>query len=306
VMGQGQSLFNQTNNAKPWTSNVNAPMHAWQSRGLQSIYNTARKPVPGLRDAQRMVTGLMHNNGMTPQLENVAGLFGQFANSENGLTNGQSRAAGYMDRFASGAERGSNPYRQAMLDKARQDSMNSSSTSFGGGRYGSNAIGVGVGKALGDAQNDLLYQFDESDQNRMLQSQGMLGDLYTTGAGQKLQGMQGMGNIYEGGRSAGLAAAGMLPSLEALRYLGPDKIAQAGQVYTDRAQTERDALIKRYEGQQSGTAGWDALAKYVGAMSGMGKAGSTSSQVANPAKRGGFEKVMDVGGQLAGLLGAFI
>jgi hypothetical protein len=220
----------------------------------------------------------MHNNGMTPQLENVAGLFGQFANSENGLTNGQSRAAGYMDRFASGAERGSNPYRQAMLDKARQDSMNSSSTSFGGGRYGSNAIGVGVGKALGDAQNDLLYQFDESDQNRMLQSQGMLGDLYTTGAGQKLQGMQGMGNIYEGGRSAGLAAAGMLPSLEALRY----------------------------EGQQSGTAGWAALAKYVGAMSGMGKAGSTSSQVANPAKRGGFEKVMDVGGQLAGLLGAFI
>jgi hypothetical protein len=305
VMGQGQSLFNQTNNAKPWTSNVNAPMHAWQSRGLQSIYNTARKPVPGLAQAQRMATGLMQNNGMTPELQNVAGLFGQFANSENGLTSGQSRAAGYMDPFARGDYQ-EDPRMLAALQAREGRAMNSASTSFGGGRYGSNAIGRGVGSALAEAGDELMLTSNENARNRQLQASGMLGDLYTTGAGQKLQGMQGMGNLYEGGRSAGLAAAGMLPGLEALRWIGPDRMAQAGQTYTDRAQTERDALIKRYEGQQSGTAGWDALAKYVGAMSGMGKAGSTSSQVANPAKRGGFEKVMDVGGQLAGLLGAVI
>jgi hypothetical protein len=186
--------------------------------------------------------------------------------------------------------------------KAREGrAMNAASTSFGGGRYGSNAIGQGVGRSLAEAGDELMLQSNEAARNRQLQASGMLGDLYTTGAGQKLQGTQGMGNLYEGARSASLAAAGMQPSLEALKYLGADKMMQAGQAYTDRTQTERDALIKRFENQQAGTAGWDALAKYVGALSGMGKAGGTSTAVAQPAKRSGFEKLMEG----VGLLGSF-
>jgi hypothetical protein len=238
------------------------------------------------------------------------------------LTGSQRQAAGYMDPFARGDFQ-EDPRMLAALKAREGRAMNSASTSFGNGRYGSNAIGRGVGSALAEAGDELMYQSNESARNRQLQASGMLGDLYTTGAGQKLnatgqmadiygQGAQQklgalgqMGSLYEGGRTAALAAAGMQPSLEALKYLGADKMNQAGQAYTDRAQTERDALIKRYEGQQSGTAGWDALAKYVGAMSGMGKAGETKSQVAIPPQRGGFQKIMDMGGDIAGLLGSF-
>jgi hypothetical protein len=300
VMAQGQTLFNNTQGAKPWTGNVNAPMFPWQRRGLQATYNLARQPVPGLMQAQSMATGLMQNNGMTPDLRHVAGLFGQFANSDNGLTQAQSKAAGYMDPFARGDYQ-EDPRMLAALKAREGRAMNSASTSFGGGRYGSNAIGRGVGSALAEAGDELMLTSNENARNRQLQASGMLGDLYTTGAGQKLQATQGMGNLYEGGRTAGLAAAGMLPSLEGLRYLGADKMTQAGQAYTDRAQTERDALIRRYEGQQSGTSGWDALSKYVGALSGMGKAGGTSTAVAQPPKRSGFEKLMEG----VGLLGSF-
>jgi hypothetical protein len=223
-----------------------------------------------------------------------------------------------MDPFARGDYQ-EDPRMLAALKAREGRAMNAASTSFGGGRYGSNAIGQGVGRSLAEAGDELMLQSNEAARNRQLQASGMLGDLYTTGAGQKmnaggqlmslyntgagqkLQGTQGMGNLYEGARTASLAAAGMQPSLEALKYLGADKMMQAGQAYTDRTQTERDALIKRFENQQAGTAGWDALAKYVGALSGMGKAGGTSTAVAQPAKRSGFEKLMEG----VGLLGSF-
>jgi hypothetical protein len=129
----------------------------------------------------------------------------------------------------------------------------------------------------------------------------MLGDLYTTGAGQRLQAMQGMGNLYEGGRSAALASAGMLPMLEGVRYAGADRLTQAGQTYTDRAQTERDAMIRRFEQLQSGNLQWDQIAKLTAALSGMGKVGGTETAVKQPAKRGGLEQTMDLLGLFGGL-----
>jgi hypothetical protein len=343
LMAGAQNTAFSHRNPKPYPGAVQAPMNAWQKRGLQTTANLARQPNPGLKAAQGLTTRLMQNNGMTPELNNVAslfgqfansadgltggqrdvaGLFGQFANSENGLTNGQNRAAGYLDNFANGSYT-EDPRMLAALKAREGRAMNGAATMFGNGRYGSAGIGQGVGRALSEAGDELMLQSNESARNRQLQSSGMLGDLYTTGAGQKLQatqGMgdiygqgaqqklnatQGMGNLYEGGRSAALASAGMLPMLKGVEFYNADKLTGAGQTYTDRAQTERDAQIKRFEELQSGNLQWDQIAKLTAALSGMGKVGGTESKVATPAKRGGFEKTMDIGGQLAGLLGAF-
>jgi hypothetical protein len=326
-------------NPKPYPGAVQAPMNAWQKRGLQTTANLARQPNPGLKAAQGLTTRLMQNNGMTPELNNVAsvfgqfansadgltggqrdvaGLFGQFANSENGLTNGQNRAAGYLDNFANGSYT-EDPRMLAALKAREGRAMNGAATMFGNGRYGSAGIGQGVGRALSEAGDELMLQSNESARNRQLQSSGMLGDLYTTGAGQRLQAMQGMGdiygqgaqqrltatqgmgNLYEGGRSAALASAGMLPMLEGVRYAGADRLTQAGQTYTDRAQTERDAAIKRFEQLQSGNLQWDQIAKLTAALSGMGKVGGTETAVKQPAKRGGLEQTMDLLGLFGGL-----
>jgi hypothetical protein len=318
---------------------VQAPMNAWQKRGLQQTANLAAQRNPGLQAAQGLTTRLMQNNGMTPQLNHVAGLFGQFANSadgltggqrdvaglfgqfansENGLTSGQNKAAGYLDNFASGSYT-EDPRMLAALKAREGRAMNGAATMFGGGRYGSAGIGAGVGRALSEAGDELMLQSNESARNRQLQSSGMLGDLYTTGAGQKLQATQGMGDIYgqgaqqklnatqgmgslyEGGRSAALASAGMLPMLEGVKYYGADQLTKAGQTYTDRAQTERDALIKRFEQMQSGNLQWDQIAKLTAALSGMGKVGGTETAVKQPAKRGGLEQTMDLLGLFGGL-----
>jgi hypothetical protein len=291
-------------NPKPYPGAVQAPLSPYQREGLSRTATLARQRNPGLTAAQGLTTRLMQNNGMTPQLENVAGLFGQFANSANGLTQGQTQAAGYMDPFARGDYQ-EDPRMLAALKAREGRAMNGAATMFGGGRYGSAGIGTGVGRALSEAGDELMLTSNENARNRQLQASGMLGDLYTTGAGQRLQAMGAMGDLYEGGRSAALASAGMLPMLEGVRFSGADRLTQAGQTYTDRAQTERDAAIRRYEQAQGGDEQWEQIARLTAALFGMGKVGGTETAVKQPAKRGGFEKTMDIGGQLAGLLGAF-
>jgi hypothetical protein len=98
-----------------------------------------------------------------------------------------------------------------------------------------------------------------------------------------------------------LASAGMLPMLEGVRYSGADRLTQAGQTYTDRAQTERDAQIRRYEQAQGGDEQWEQIARLTAALSGMGKVGSTETAVKQPAKRGGLEQTMDLLGLFGGL-----
>jgi hypothetical protein len=283
-MNAATNTYNTYANPKPWTKNVLSPLHAWQNQGLNQTRNLASQPNLGLNAAQNLTTGLMNNNGMTPELQNVAGLFGQFANSENGLTSGQQGVAGQMNQFADGSMQEDPRLAQAL--QAREGrAMNGAATMFGGGRYGSAGIGRGMGSAMAEAGNELMLQSNENARNRQLQAQGMLGDLYGTGAGQKLQGAGAMGDLYSGGRAAALASAGLLPAMAGVKYYDSDQLTKAGQVHTDRAQAERDAKIKRYEGQQSGDAQFDQLERLTAALSGMGRVGNSESKSIQPPKR---------------------
>lgn len=186
-----------------------------QSEGYAPwLMNQARGPTA----ADRYGTGIVNRAaGATSSDQYIPGLMGGMAGIGMGQTSadqylpeimrrasqvgtGQSAADQYLTSMASGADAGKNPYLTDMLDaNAARIGNRASSAMSGAGRYGSAAHTDVLARSIAEANNPLLAQAYESDQNRRLAATGQIDASRDAMSGRQLQGMgiglQGAGQM---------------------------------------------------------------------------------------------------------------
>lgn len=260
-----------------------APVNTVTHDAFNMTAANARGNVPGLPQAQNYATGMIANNGMTGDMNQVAG----------DIRNGMRQTWAELTPFSNGSMQ-EDPRLQQMLNTNADRAANAAATRFGGGRYGSAAIGQGVGSAVADATNPTMLQSNENARSRQLQAASTLGSLNVAGNGL-------LGNIYEGGLNRATQATSMLPALNELRYDGATRLAGIGDYFQQRDQAQHD-----YQG--------DLLKERVGLMTALGGMGGTTIQKApGPSAAQSILGGAATGGALlgpwgaigGGLLGAF-
>ena len=219
ALGEGWDIYNN-NQGKSGL----APLNAHTKDAFQQTHALASSGVPNLDQIYGVQSGILGNGGYTSQM---------------------SDAAGYLTNFANGSYN-EDPRLQRVLNAERTKATNAALTSLGGGRYGSNAIGQGIGNAQAAATDQLMLQSNENARNRQLQASGQLSSLAAQGANN----MATWGSMSSG--------------LNDLRYDGASRIAGMGDYIQNRQQTAYDNRN-----------GYGNLNSYVGILSGMGNAGST-------------------------------
>lgn len=219
-----------------------APMNAYTKSALNQTRALSSQPVTGFQTAIDVNGAMINNGGYTPDLR---------------------VAQNFLNPFAAG-QYNEDPRLAASIAERENRAKNAAATQFGGGRYGSNAIGQGMGSAMATAGNDLMLQSNENARTRQLQASGLLG------------------NMAEGARSAVMQGTSMLPMLDNLRYSGAERMAGVGDYYQNRAQERQDMPFNR-------------LSQYGGLISQMsGGYGSTTKPKA------GNAAMSAVGGALSG------
>jgi hypothetical protein len=251
-------------------------------QGLNMTKGLARQGVPGLDQATAYNTNLMANGGYTPEMRQSRAAFDPFATSADGLLGSQRGVADYLNPFANGSMQ-EDPRLQAQLDINAQRASNAAATKYGGGRYGSAAIGHHSGNAVAEANNATMLQSNENARTRQLQASGMLQQLYDTGAAQKMQGGAAQAGIDTGARGAAMQAGSMLPMLNELRYDPATRIAGVGDFIQGRLQTQRDAKVDQINANRE--ANWKHLDRYRAVVQGLAPFGSTKQSTAPGASR---------------------
>jgi hypothetical protein len=163
---------------------------------LQTTRNLSNQPVQGLAEANQFNTGLIGSGGWTDDLR---------------------QAQGFLMPFADGSLH-EDPRMKELLDTNANRATNGAATRFGGGRYGSAAIGQGVGNAVADANNGIMLQSNENGRNRQLQASGLLGQM------------------GESARGAAMQATSQIPMLDNAKYAGAERRAGVGDYLTQRLQ----------------------------------------------------------------------
>lgn len=248
IIGAGTDWFNGS-------KGMQAPMNAYTRQAMDMTRGLAGQPVAGLDQANQYNTNLISNGGWTDDLRQTAG----------GIQGAMTQANDYYTPFASGQYQ-EDPRLQAQLDINAKRALNGGATMFGGGRYGSAAIGQGIGSAVADANNGVMLQNNENARNRQLQAIG-------ANAGIQLQGGGLLGQMGEGARSSALQSVSQLPMLNNLGYSGAERMAGLGDYFQSRSQERQDLPFARL-GQYAGL---------IGQMGGMGGTvtkpkGATSAQ----------------------------
>jgi hypothetical protein len=275
-MGLLGNIFGGSNDKTSTVTPYGAPFIDYGNQQAQNLYKQGVKSPPTLAPVSKYTTQAMNgtvnlaNQGVRG-LDDAYGLLGSF------MTGQGSPAADSLSQFASGQYQ-EDPRLQQMLDTNADRAANAAATRFGGGRYGSAAIGNGVGSAVADANNATMLQSNENARNRQLSAAGTLGGL-------------------------GMQSAAMLPTMNNLSYDPMSRIAGVGDFYDTRAQTALD--MKRNNG-------WDQLGKYNAIVQGNGALGrstttpgpSAAQSILGGAATGGA--LLGPWGAVAGgLLGAF-
>ncbi|MDG2570838.1 hypothetical protein P7L87_25130 [Vibrio parahaemolyticus] len=202
---------------------------------------------------------MLSNGGMTPGMSEAAGILGGYA-ANNGMTPDLQQAAGYLTPFANGSYQ-EDPRLERQLDINADRAANAGATRFGGGRYGSAAIGAGIGNAVADANNGIMLQSNENARNRQLQASGILGDMYQGAANRGVSAAGAMGSLYSQGADNMSTAAALAPAFNTLRYDSASRMAGVGDVRHQYAQSKYDAPFDRLA----------QMAGYITPIAGMGK-----------------------------------
>ncbi len=220
VLGGAESAYNNSDPSRL------APLNSYTTNAFNQTNNLASGGVPNLNLMYDHQAHMLQNGGMTGQMQQAYGLLGNFA---NGAYN-------------------EDPRLQSVIANERTKATNAALTSLGGGRYGSNAIGSGIGNAQAAATDQLMLQSNENARNRQLQAAGQMGSLAQAGAG----------NQATWGAMSG--------AMNDLRYDGASRLAGIGDYMQNRAQTRIDNKTNFP---------WQNLQNYAGILSGMGGQGST-------------------------------
>jgi anti-sigma factor RsiW len=222
-----------------------APISQTTADALGWTKALATQPLPGADSANWMTNQIIQDHGM------------------NGGTH---RVEAALTPIMNGSLQ-EDPRLQAMLDTNANRAANAAATRFGGGRYGSAAIGQGVGQAVADANNATMLQSNENARTRQLQAAGQLSNMYQTGVSQALQ------------------ASSMQPSLNDLRFDGAQRVAGIGDYIQNRDQAEWDYPQTR-------------LGQFGSLVQALGGMGGTATSVA-PVQRASTAQRL-IGGALAG------
>ncbi len=204
-----------------------APLNQDILSSFQQTRDLANQGVPNLDQIYGVQSGILGNGGFTSQMTD---------------------ASNYLRNFADGSYH-EDPRLQSVLNAERTNATNAALTGLGGGRYGSAAIGQGLGKAQAAATDQLMLQSNENARNRQLQAAGQMGSLAS----------QGANNIF--------SAASLSPMLNELRYDGTSRLAGIGDFLQNRSQ---DRINQRANFPK------ENLNWYTGILSGMGGQGSTT------------------------------
>src|SRR5690606_9261467 len=124
----------------------------------------------GMNQAAGLLGGYAANNGLTADMRNNINMLNSYA-ANNGVTGDIRKTADYLTPFASGKFQ-EDPRLQRQLDINADRAANATATRFGGGRYGSAAIGNAMGSAVADANNATMLQSNENARTRQLQATG--------------------------------------------------------------------------------------------------------------------------------------
>lgn len=245
-----------------------------------TIYNNSRLPklAPLNSDIRRSFS--MTRNLARQGVPNLDALYGTQASmlSNGGMTQGMQQAAGLLGNFASG-QYTEDPRLLATIERERNNATNAAATRFGGGRYGSAAIGQGLGQAQAAATDQLMLQSNENARNRQLQATGLLGQLADAGAN----------NMATWGAMSG--------ELNNLRYDPASRLAGVGDFLQNRTQGRID---------QRANFPKQNLNWYTGILGGMGNQGSTTVNTtpgpsAAQSILGGAAMGAGIGGKIPGL-----
>jgi hypothetical protein len=121
---------------------------------------------------------------------------------QGGMGQDLDAALGYLGQTARGGTAGQNPALQAMMENnASLVGGQAMRASRANGSTGSPEHQAFLAKQIGLANNPLISQAYESDMNRQLQAQGLMGSLAGAADGRMLQGM-GMSPLMAEGRYA--------------------------------------------------------------------------------------------------------
>lgn len=263
--------------------------------------------------ANGITTGQQYGNAYnaaTTQNAQPNSILGNYANATD-----PTAAAQYLQGMASGASSGQNPALQTMLqDNANRIGNRVASQMSGAGRLGSFGYGDALARSITAANAPIISDAYNNDQNRMLSASGLIdnsqraldaqriGAATTLGSSNRADlglglnalagqtGVQGQNisnqanasnnliSALQGGQGQALQAAGMAPTLDALRYSGANQMAGIGQYQQDANQRIIDAQRQLFEQQQAMP--WTNLNRYLGNVSGLGnivgQAGTTT------------------------------
>jgi hypothetical protein len=278
IMQKSQNLYTGDVGYQPYLGKTQAEISPKTQWAMDTVHDIASAEPYGSKALQeaRGLSKLMVQNGGLSQ--------GQMGT----VIPGMEKAAGQFQSIYDDATGTENPYLQAILEANNRrisDKVNSGMS--GAGRYGSGAHTDVLTRALAESANPILAEDYAARQNRRLQAnQGMLGAY-----GQ-------MDDTYSGGLGRALQYAGMIPSLDAARYAGAERVGQLGAYEMGREQDEINSLIERWNLAESRP--WEQLARYAGSIGGMGGLGGTqvTQRPSNAAPLG--QTVM--GGALSGAL----
>jgi hypothetical protein len=278
---------------KPYKGPTQAPINKYTTQALDQTRGLAGQDVPGLAQATAFNTGMIQNNGLTPELQGVAGNLNPMAQSETGLTSGQDEAAGYLRGFAQG-DYYDDPDFNRMLDRNAERAGTIAKTTYGGGHFGGAAFGAGLGQSISDANLNAIVGNHQFSRGQQLSASGQLGGLYSTGANQKLAANGALSDIYGQGLGRAFQAQANLPALNELRYDGAARLAGVGDYYQNYNQQKLAGQIDQ-KNQQS-MEPWANLNRFSDVMTGTGKLGGyTFGKTAGPS-----QMQSTLGGALAG------
>jgi hypothetical protein len=261
---------------RPYKGPTQAPINKYTTQALNQTRGLASKEVPGLGQAQAFNTGMIANNGMTPELQGVA----------KGIQGSSDESMGYLRNFANGSYY-DDPAFNALLDRNAERAGTIAKTTYGGGHNGGAAFGAGLGQSISDANLGAIANQHQFSRGQQLSAAGQMGNL-------GLETGNTLGNLYGQGLGRAFQAESMMPGLNELRYDGAARLAGVGDYYQNYNQQKLAGQIDQ-KNQQS-MEPWANLNRFSDVMQGTGKLGGyTFGKTAGPS-----QMQSTLGGALAG------
>jgi hypothetical protein len=210
--------------------------------------------------------------GQQGAMSGIGGALGSF-NSQMG------QAQNYINPFASGAMRGSNPYLDAAIGNSMSEAADAVNRQFSAsGRYGSGAHSGTLGKSLGNIATSARMNAYNTDTQNQLAAIGQMGNLSSAGLSGNLGGYGAMAGLGQQAFGNTLAGAGAIPGLNQAQNTDAQTLMQIGGQRMDYDQAKIDAANENP---------WTRVGNLAQIAGGIGGLGGTQNSTSTTSVSGG-------------------